>query len=658
MKKRIALLWLLFVWPAMAAGNRPMTIEDALAIRIVGAPRLSPDGAWVAYTISEWDKEKNTRVSHIYLTAADGSRTFRLTNGEKGESAPQWSPDGKRIAFTAERDKGNQIWIIGTDGGEAERLTSEEAGVSGFEWSPDGSRIAYVTRDVPKDKEEREKKKKEKFDAVVVDRDPLYSHLWVIELASKSKKRLTEGSFSVSSPQWSPDGRWIAFVSSKQAYQESRYKDISGDQLSDIRIVAADGGETRLLTQNPGIDANPRWSPDGREIAFTGSSQPQAWAVKMELMVVPWQGGQARVLTSDFPESVGGAPRWSRDGKSLYFSAGMGVSSHLYSVPAAGGTARPLTRGERVHGQFDIFADGGKAVVGIETANAPGDLWIVDWAGARERQLTFANPQVKEFALGETEILRWKGPDNFDVEGILLKPVGYQPGRKYPLILQIHGGPYGRFGWNFNSRAQIFAGNGYAVLMPNPRGSTGYGIRFTLANVGDWGGKDYQDWMAGVDAAIAKGIADPDKLVVMGGSYGGFGTFWTITQTDRFKAAVGHAGISDWYSFFGQSDIPGLMQYGFVGRPWTAAETYRKFSPMTYVTRVKTPIMITHGEEDRRVPIAQAEEFYRALVELGVEAVFVRYPREGHGIQEPNHQIDLVQRQLEWFARHLQGAGR
>jgi dipeptidyl aminopeptidase/acylaminoacyl peptidase len=236
---------------------------------------------------------------------------------------------------------------------------------------------------------------------------------------------------------------------------------------------------------------------------------------------------------------------------------------------------------------------------------------------------------------------------------LLVKPIGYEEGKRYPLILEIHGGPYGRFSDTFNNRAHIWAANGYAVLRPNPRGSTGYGPKFTTANVGDWGGKDFKDIMAGVDAAIARGIADPDKLVVMGGSYGGFMTFWTITQTDRFKAAIGHAGISDWYSFHGQSDVPGLMEYGFVGQPWTSAETYRKWSPMTYVDRVKTPIMITHGERDLRVPIAQAEQYYRALKKRGVEVVFLRYPRAGHGITEPNHQIDLFQRQLEWFDSHL-----
>ncbi|HYX42780.1 MAG TPA: S9 family peptidase, partial [Pyrinomonadaceae bacterium] len=270
---------------------------------------------------------------------------------------------------------------------------------------------------------------------------------------------------------------------------------------------------------------------------------------------------------------------------------------------------------------------------------------------------TFFNPQVKEFTLADTEVLKWKAPDGLDIEGLLVKPVGYVAGQRYPTLLYIHGGPYGQFSFGWNRNAQLYAAHGYAVLMANPRGSTGYGHKFETANLRDWGGKDFQDLMAGVDEVIRRGIADPDRLGVLGGSYGGFMTFWTITQTDRFKCAIGHAGISDWYGFFGQTDVPDLMTYGLGGLPWTARETYAKYSPMTYVDRVKTPIMITHGEQDRRVPIQQGELYYRALKRRGVETIFVRYPREPHSISEPNHQIDLANRQLAWFDKHLKPAG-
>ena len=372
-------------------------------------------------------------------------------------------------------------------------------------------------------------------------------------------------------------------------------------------------------------------------------------------MVIPVEGGTPRNLTGAYADSVFGSLEWSPDGRFIYVPGAAGVYGQLLKVPTAGGEPQPVFERAGAYSSIDISPDGRMLAFGFNDAKAPDNIYVATVAGREAKQITDLNPNVKEYSIAETEVIKWKGADGLEIEGILVKPVGFERGKRYPTILQIHGGPYGRFSYGFNSRAQILANNGYAVLMPNPRGSTGYGHKFTTANLKDWGGKDYQDIMAGVDEVIRLGIADQNRLGVMGGSYGGFMTFWVITQTDRFKAAIGHAGISDWYSFHGQSDVPGLMEYGFGGMPWTARETYTKYSPMSHVDRVKTPIMITHGEQDRRVPIAQAEQYYRALRKRGVEVVFVRYPREGHGIAEPNHQIDLVNRQLEWFDRHVKG---
>jgi dipeptidyl aminopeptidase/acylaminoacyl peptidase len=656
----LALTLLICALAFAANGDKKITIQDSLAIKNVGAPSFSPDGKWIAYTLSEWDKENNRRVSHIYLISSDpqiakAAKPIKLTNGEKGESSPQWSPDGSRIAFSADRDKGNQIWLISPFGGEAEKLTSEENGAGGFRWSPDGKRISFITRDTPKDKAEREKKKKDKFDTIVVEKDFIYSHLWTINVESKEKKRLSEGAYSIDSAEWSPDGKWLAFVRTTNGVHESPFAELAPDRNSDIYIIAADGGQARQLTTSPAPDSNPRWSPDSKWLAYTAGSDAKSWTSKTDIMMIAAEGGTPQNLTKEFFESAGNGLLWAQNGE-IYFNAAKGVYSQILAISKMkGGTNSTIVAvspaNERIYGQFDVSKTGDLACL-VNDSLHTGDIYI-RLASKVEHQLTFANPQLKDFALGSTEVIKWKGPDNFDIEGVLVKPLGYEQGKRYPLVLQIHGGPYARFDNSFNSRAQIFAANGYAVLMPNPRGSTGYGNKFTVANLGDWGGKDFKDIMAGVDAAIAKGIADPDKLVVMGGSYGGFMTFWAITQTDRFKAAIGHAGISDWYSFHGQSDIPGLMEYGFVGQPWNATETYRKSSPMTFVDKVKTPIMITHGEQDRRVAIAQAEEYYRALQRRGVEVVFLRFPREGHGIQEPNHQIDLVTRQLAWFDSHL-----
>ncbi|HEX5085846.1 MAG TPA: S9 family peptidase [Blastocatellia bacterium] len=668
------------IYAVSAYGDKRMTIEDALAIRQIGAPQFSPDGKRIAYTISEWDKEENCRVSHIWLVSSDGGPTTKLTTGDKGEISPQWAPDGANIAFLADRDKGTQVWVIPTDGGEADRLTSEENDIQSFQWSPDGANIAFVTRDIPKNKIEREKRKKDKFDAVVVDSDFTYSHLWRINVETREKKRLTEGDFSVSDPQWSPDGASIAFVMSKSGLQESSFIDISDDRNTDIYIIPAKGGSPRQMTTNPGSDANPRWSPDGKLVAYTSNPEQKSWAPKTDVMAVSPEGGAPRNLTKDFYESANPGPSslaWTPDGNTIYFSSGVGLYTHIFSVQvggSGGGEVTQVTRESRNYSAFDIsghtevgslpapainpreagYTPAWKIAYTVNDTFTADDIWVAPLKNIDQaKKITWVNPQIRDFALARTRVIKWKGPDNLDIEGLLVSPLGYEEGKRYPLILQIHGGPYGRFTDTFNTRAQLWAANGYAVLMPNPRGSTGYGNRFATANLGDWGGKDFKDIMAGVDTVIARGVADPDKLVVMGGSYGGFMTFWTITQTDRFKAAIGHAGISDWYSFHGQSDIPGLMEYGFGGQPWTSAEIYRKWSPMAYVDRVKTPLLITHGERDFRVPITQAEQFYRALRKRGVETVFLRYPREGHGIQEPNHLIDLFQRQLEWFDSHL-----
>ncbi|MFZ4627186.1 MAG: S9 family peptidase [Blastocatellia bacterium] len=635
------------------ATERRMTVEESLALRQIGSIAISPDGTRIAYAVSNWDRAGNRRVSHLHVISVETGRSFQLTNGEKGETAPQWSPDGTRIGFLADRGKGAQVWTIPADGGEAQPLTSEEAPVEGFQWAPDSLSIVFLVRDHatdPKEKEAQEKRRRERFDTIVIDADLRYTHLWKLEISSRAKTRLTAGNFSVQSAAWSPNGTSIVYAASPAGAQESVFTDISNDRNSDLFLIPSSGGTARQLTSNPGPDSNPLWSPDGQWIAYTSNST--AWIGKTDLLVIRANGGDPRNLTAQTIESVGPSFLWEA-GNRLLFSSAVGVHTHLFTVSLDSDGVIARKQGPSHHAQFDVARSGQLLAYTSTNSRAEPNLWVEVGKGAEPRQLTDLNPQLREVSLAETELVSWKGPDNFTIEGLLMRPVGYQIGQRVPLILMIHGGPYGRFIDVFQERAQIFAAQGYAVLSPNPRGSTGYGTRFMEANLADWGGKDFADLMAGVDTMIARGLADPEKLVVMGGSYGGFMTFWTITQTSRFKAAIGHAAISDWYSFHGQSDIPGLMEVGFGGTPWEVPENYRRWSPMTHVAKVRTPILITHGERDFRVNIQQGEQYYRSLRKRGVETVFLRYPREGHGIQEPNHIIDLVGRQLAWFDRHL-----
>ncbi len=657
-RTRVLIGWVVLVTLVFApcwAADKRMTIEDALALKSAGNFAWTPDSNHLVFTIREWKRDDNRYITHIYRIPREGGEPVQLTRGERGESRPRLSPDGTLLAFSANRAEkgGGQIWLLPLAGGEAYQLTEEENGVSGFEWAPDSKSIAFTTRDVPEDKESREKKKKDRFDAVVVDSDFRWTHIWVIGLKDKEKQRLTEGAFNVAQIEWSPSGERIAAVVNYNPSQESSWRHIDDNRESDILLIPATGGEPENLTPHATRSSSPAWSPDGSALVFSENEDVTVWASISNLIRVDLETGRRVNLTEKERDSVGGA-QWTADGKHLYFSQGKSVYTQIYRIPERGGDPQAVTRDQGIRGGFEISPDGGYLAFSLNDPTRPGDIWISKIDGTAASRLTDLNPQIADFDIAPSQAIQWKAPDGWQIEGVLTLPLDYREGQSYPLILQIHGGPYGRFSRSFSSRNQIFAANGYAILQPNPRGSTGYGIDFTVANVEDWGGKDFHnDDMSGVDHVVEMGVADPDRLVVMGGSYGGFSTFWAVTQTDRFKAAIGHAGISDWYSFHGQSDIPGLMEYGFGGYPWDAAETYRKYSPMTYVDQVKTPIMITHGERDMRVPIAQAEQYYTALKKRGVDVQFVRYPREGHGIREPNHVIDLVGRQLEWFDRHL-----
>ncbi len=634
---------------ADAQAKKLINLRDMLARPTYGGYQISPYGRIVLFTRTDRDPKDWAATGHIWLHELDGGRTWQLTNSPRGESNPRFLPDG-RVAFTSNRDGKNAWYVIAPDGGEATKLVEGDSIPTGGQFSQDGTKLVYTETTERPDKKEWDEKVKKKDDAYYAEKKLTYTHVWTFDLATKKKLQLTKGEFDHNGPSYSPDARWVAYSSNRN---NLTIRDKNWSNNSDLYLVSADGGEPRQLTTNAGPDNGARFSPDGQWIAYSSSDLKNSSADQSDVKVISVSGGQPRNLTADLDYSVGDID-WSPDGKFIYFSTAEGLTSKLYKVSPSGGKPTEISFGKDfVYGNFTATNDGSKWVVTGGTLADPGIVYLTGTDGAQPKRILAQHDALDEFRVARAEPITWKGADNWDIEGVLTYPLDYQPGQRVPLVLQVHGGPHGRFSSNFNASAQIWAARGYAVLQGNPRGSSGRTLAFSNANVNDWGGKDFTDIMKGVDKVIAMGVADSTRMAVMGGSYGGFMTFWTITQTQRFKAAIGHAGISDWYSFFGQTDIPNLLEFGFGGLPSASKATYERWSPIEHATKVTTPLLITHGENDLRVPIPQADEYYRLLKKLGKTVEFLRFPREGHGIAEPMHRLFLEAEQEKWFSEHV-----
>ena len=692
---------------SFAQSRRAMVPADILRIANVSDAQISPNGEWIVYTVSTTDGDTNRSTLWLARAPAEPDRnppttrpapTTRETDQDRdgpevssqptqllpsswSASTPRWAPDSSQIAFLAARDRETGIWVTDINKSAPKLIAPIQntnffityAGES-FDWSPDSRRIAYISAS----EEMRDTAAASKpNDPHVVDRiqyksrtsfsDNKRTHVWLVSIDRPEPRQLTSGAFYDHAVSFSPNGEEIAFLSNHE-------DDPDANNNSDIFAVDLHG-EIRQITNTRGCEFDPSWSPDGKSIAYLATKRDvttiDSVAEDTHVWMIDASGGRGRELASKLDRRAR-SPRWSGNSRQIYFLAGDEGETKLWAVRLDADDAREIfphpapneTRPQQPWLsrplQISSFSLDARSVTHVAFvmggALRPAEVWtaVVTLPQLAQRVSRHNDEFRRSFRLVEPEEIKFKSFDGTSIQGWLMKPLGWRSDRKYPLILSIHGGPHGMSGWGFNAAFQVYAARGYGVLFLNPRGSSGYGQKFSDGTLSEWGGGDYKDLMAGVDEALRRqSWINPDRLGVTGGSYGGFMTNWIITQTPRFRAAVASASLSNLISFYSTSLYQDLIHAEFGGFPWDNFDLLWQWSPLRYVKQAQTPTLFLHGEQDNDVHITQAEEMYMALKRRGVETVLVRYPREGHGLREPQHRVDAVERTLAWFDRFL-----
>jgi dipeptidyl aminopeptidase/acylaminoacyl peptidase len=659
------------------ASKRNLEVDDYFRIKEVEGAEISPEGKWVAYTVQTRDLKEDKNKSRIWMVPAAGGEAIPLTAESVSSSHPRWSPDGKYLAFLSARGDGDddsdtksktQVWLLHREGGEAQQLTETIQDVDDFAWSPSGDRLVLTLQDPTPDESESAKNKnaakgKPKPRPWVIDRlqfkedeigylDRRRKHLYVFDLSGHKLTQITSGDYDDTEPAWSPDGRSLAFTSNRTEEPDRNFN-------SNIWVVAADNTDqgkslVRVTTGN-GTDDSPAWSPDGKWIAYTSQLDPHLFQyATFHLAVAPAGGGEAKILTRALDRNVS-APRFCPNGKWIYFIADDDGTQNLLQIPSGGGDAARAIGGRRMVYAYSLSHDGTVAAQ-ISDTTRPDEVYLLSVDGKLRRLSQTNDALLSQIQLADVDYVHFKSKDGTTVAGYITKPPDFQAGKRYPTILSPHGGPVWAWYAEFNFLPQLLAANGYVVLTPNPRGSSGYGQDFCKAIYADWGNKDYQDDMAEVDYAIAQGIADPDKLGVGGHSYGAISTNFIIAQTTRFKAAISNAGEFLYVTNFGHD----LYQREWeieLGLPWENRALWEKLSPFNSITKIKTPTLVEGGDIDWNVPIINGEQMYQSLKRLGVPTLLVVYPGEYHEFSRPSFIEDLYERDIAWFNHYVKGEG-